>query len=438
MVGVMFMLDKIKGSLIGFAVGDAMGVATEFMSPENIKEQFGVVNVILGGGPFGFKRGETSDDTAMTIAVAQGIIANSMDPIEEIGKQFLKWKDTNPKDIGITIASTFRNYKGDWFEAAEVTHDELGQSGGNGTLMRCLPFALAYSDLEVMDKLSAVQSKMTHQEDSAAEACVLYNRIARRILHGEELKSTIETEIINTQYDIDYSKEPDCPPSGYVVHTLKWVFYWLLNKNTFLDVVRGAVNMGNDSDTIAAIAGGLKGMEVGFGNIPYKSELLNYKFLEELGEVLHEVRDKDTLMVKEHQAQYLHNIVTLAYQIYEIAEKGERFEGLPGLMNTLRGNVFLYRAALTEDDVDFTKKNNKWWNVQIRFRRSRRLMDLGAPAIITLHELYWLKLEGAHLNQIHQGIEPKYTSDELEDLESLRQIEQDMKEAMERQYINLE
>jgi ADP-ribosyl-[dinitrogen reductase] hydrolase len=424
------MLDKIKGGLIGFAIGDAMGVSTEFMSPEEIKERYGVVTEILGGGVFGFKCGETSDDTDMTVAVAKGIIANTIDPIEEIGKQFLKWRATNPKDIGITIASTFRNYKGDWFQAAEVTHKQLGQSGGNGTLMRCLPIAFAFSDSQKMEEISILQSKMTHQEDSASEACVLYNRIARRLLLGEELKSAITTEIKNTQYDIDYSQAPDFPPSGYVVHTLKWVFYWLLNKNTFLDVIIGAVNMGNDSDTIAAIAGGLKGIEVGYGNLPYKhaDKLLNNNFLEELAEVLYEIRDKDTLAARDNQPQYLQEIVSLTHQIYEMAEQNIKFDAHAEMMNALKENVFLYRAALNEEEVDFDKKYNKWWNVKIRYRRSRRLMDLGAPAIIILHELSWLKLEADHLDQIHQGIEPQYTNEEWEELESLRQLEQDMDE----------
>ncbi|MEH7273684.1 ADP-ribosylglycohydrolase family protein [Neobacillus vireti] len=266
--------------------------------------------------------------------------------------------------------------------------------------MRCLPIAFAYSDIQKMDKVSILQSKMTHHEDSASEACVIYNRIARRLLHGEELKSAIAAEIKNTQYDIDYSKEPDCPPSGYVVHTLKWVFYWLLNKDSFLDIMIGAVNMGNDSDTIAAIAGGLKGLEVGYGRIPYKDFLLNHKYLEELAEVLFEIRDKDTLAVKGNHADYLQEVVNVTHQIYELAERGDR----PArMMNSLRENLFLYRASLSEGQVDFKKKYDKWWKVQIRFKRSKRLIDLGAQPLLSKMK-YWLKLEAEHLNQIHQSI----------------------------------
>jgi len=77
----------------------------------------------------------------------KGIIANPQNSIEEIGKEFLRWWESDPKDIGITVQTAFNCYQGDWFQAAEKAHDELGgKSVGNGTLMRCLPVALAYSD----------------------------------------------------------------------------------------------------------------------------------------------------------------------------------------------------------------------------------------------------------------------------------------------------
>ncbi|WP_081810847.1 ADP-ribosylglycohydrolase family protein [Bacillus sp. UNC438CL73TsuS30] len=428
------MLDKIKGGLIGFAIGDAMGVATEFMTSEEIKEKYGVVTEILGGGVFGFECGETSDDTDMTVAVAKGIIANSNNPIEEIGKQFLKWKASNPKDIGITISTTFMNYQGDWFKAAEATHHQLGQSGGNGTLMRCIPIAFAYSNPEKMDEVSVAQSKMTHYEDSASEACIIYNHIARRLLQGEDLKASILAEINDTRYDIDYRHEPECHPNGYVVNTLKWVFYWLLIKETFIDVITGAVNMGDDSDTIAAIAGGLKGIEVGYRNIPYKHvDRLKGKYdLEELAEVLYRIRDMDTLKIQENHVHFLQEIVRLANHCYEIVEQNMHLDEAVELMKHLEENLFLYRASLKEDEADFEKKYPKWWTVCARFRRSKRLLDLGAPKIIIQHGFSWLKLEANHLDQIHQGIEPQYTSDELEELESLAQLEREMEEEQKR------
>jgi ADP-ribosyl-[dinitrogen reductase] hydrolase len=425
----MLMLDKIKGGLIGFAIGDAMGVATEFMTPGDIKEKYGIVKDVLGGGVFNFKRGETSDDTAMTMAVAEGIIANSLNPVEEMGKQFLKWRDTQPKDIGITIRNVFWNYKGDWLHAAETTHKALGgMSGGNGTLMRCLPIVLAYTDLQKIEELTIQQSKMTHYDDVAAEACVIYNRIAKRLLDGEELKKSILTEIKNTPYDLDYSHEPNCPPSGYVVHTMRWVIYWLLTSDTFSEVVISATNKGGDSDTIAAIAGGLKGIEIGYNKLPFSHRLKQLNYYQEVAEVLYEIRDKDTLIIQNNQLKYLNELEDFTNELCDITEQDIRITSTSEWIERLKVNVYLYRASLRDDDLDYKKKYGKWWNVCVRFRRSRRLIDLGAPKIIIQHELSWLKFEVDHLSQIHRGIEPQYTKEELEDLESLAEVERMMKD----------
>ncbi|TSI05296.1 ADP-ribosylglycohydrolase family protein [Lysinibacillus sp. BW-2-10] len=290
------MLDKIQGALFGVAIGDALGATTEFMSKEEVIEEYGKVTEIIGGGVWGLKYGETTDDTAMTLAVVKGIMSNSNNPIEEIGKQFRHWENTDPIDIGISTRATFENYEDDWFHAAEKAHHQQGGlSAGNGTLMRCLPVSLAYSDLKKIDELSELQSKMTHFDDLAAEACVIYNRIAKRLLENENLHTAIHTEIKNTRYKSNYVEEPDCPPDGYVVHTMKWVLYWLLNCDSFEDVVVGATNMGGDSDTIAAIAGGLKGLEVGFKQLPlrYANTILIKKDLLDCAEKLNEIRNRD-------------------------------------------------------------------------------------------------------------------------------------------------
>jgi ADP-ribosyl-[dinitrogen reductase] hydrolase len=74
---------------------------------------------------------------------------------------------------------------------------------------------------------------------------------------------------------------------------MKWVLYWLLTSETFEEVVIGAANKGNDSDTIAAIAGGLKGMEVGYSRLPrkYIESLLCRKSLDAYANILFQIRD---------------------------------------------------------------------------------------------------------------------------------------------------
>lgn len=265
------MLNKIKGALFGVAIGDALGGTTEFLTKEEIETRHGVLREISGGGCWGLEKGETTDDTAMTIAVARGILQNPEDPIGEIGKNFLTWYDSRPKDIGIIISTVLDTFNGDWFETAKIAHFEYlnGMSAGNGSLMRCLPAALVYHSIEKVEEVTKKLSKMTHYDSLAEEACVIYNRIAFQVLHGKDLKETIVAEIENTPYAAALLKEkPACTPDGFVVHTMMWVLYWLLNGETFSDVVIGAANEGYDTDTIAAIAGGLAGLQCGYEKLP--------------------------------------------------------------------------------------------------------------------------------------------------------------------------
>jgi ADP-ribosyl-[dinitrogen reductase] hydrolase len=265
------MLDKIKGALFGLAIGDALGGTTEFLSKAEIERKYGLVEGIIGGGVWNLKKGETTDDTAMTLAVARGILKDPANPIPAIVKEFLKWYASKPKDIGCIIETVLRSYNGDWFETAKKAHyhslDE--RSAGNGSLMRCLPIALAYHDLDEVETITRKQSKMTHYDYLAEEACVLYNRIAFYVLHGKELNPAIKEEIVGTTYESALTgKKPTCPPDGFVVNTMHWVLHWLLTSDTYRGAVVGAANEGNDSDTVAAIAGGLAGLACGFERLP--------------------------------------------------------------------------------------------------------------------------------------------------------------------------
>jgi ADP-ribosyl-[dinitrogen reductase] hydrolase len=109
----------------------------------------------------------------MTIAVAKGILKDPSDPIQNIGNEFLRWNDTDSKDIGNIIHTVFQEYMGDWFTAVERAHKILGKSAGNGSLMRCLPVALAYPNKEKMEEVTQLQSRMTHYDNLATEACMV-------------------------------------------------------------------------------------------------------------------------------------------------------------------------------------------------------------------------------------------------------------------------
>ncbi|WP_409342746.1 ADP-ribosylglycohydrolase family protein [Paenibacillus sp. MBLB4367] len=204
----------------------------------------------------------------------------------------MSWYRSDPKDIGTIIRQTFRNYNGNWFEASFLADMDLGLSAGNGSLMRCLPVALAYPRQADMEKAARLQSKMTHYDELASEACQIYCRIARRLLEGEELKPALELETAGTLYGPTLLGTPDCEPSGFVVDTFRWVLHCLLHAASFEEVVQKAANLGGDSDTIGAIAGGLAGVYYGYDGIPerYSGSILVKERLEKLAGELYRHR----------------------------------------------------------------------------------------------------------------------------------------------------
>ena len=101
--------DSIRGAMFGVAVGDALGAPLEFMSAKSIQQQHGTVRDMIGGGWLNVLPGEVTDDTQMTLAVAHGIVDSPRDPIEAIGRYFVKWYNSSPKDVGATCASSIRS-----------------------------------------------------------------------------------------------------------------------------------------------------------------------------------------------------------------------------------------------------------------------------------------------------------------------------------------
>lgn len=121
---------------------------------------------------------------------------------------------------------------------------------------------------------------------------MIYNRIANRLLHGEEIRDAIMSEVAGTEYEGFIKEVPDCEPSGFVIHTFRWVLHILLHSSDFSEVVQKAANLGGDSDTIGAIAGGLAGIYYGYSSIPstYSKVLLIKDRLDEVSFRLYRLR----------------------------------------------------------------------------------------------------------------------------------------------------
>lgn len=268
--------DRVKGALYGVAVGDALGVTLEFCSKETAKE-LGPHREIIGGGVFNFEPGEVSDDTQMTIAVLKGILRNPQDPRESIGEEFIEWHDSFPVGEGETISIAIKYFKlfRDWEKATAQAHHALrGKSAGNGSLMRTIPCVLAYEREEDVLRIAKIQSRLTHYDPLADEACSIYCSIGYKVLQGWDLRDAIKAVLEKEDKTCQYLRpiytwgEEEFISTGFVVDTLRLSLYCLNTTDNFEDAVVKAVSYGGDADTQGAITGGLAGLYYGFGNIP--------------------------------------------------------------------------------------------------------------------------------------------------------------------------
>ncbi|MDI9520660.1 MAG: ADP-ribosylglycohydrolase family protein [Bacillota bacterium] len=282
--------NLIYGALYGVAAGDALGAPLEFMSASQIAHAHGTVRDMLSGGWLNVKPGEITDDTQMTVAVAQGILDDPEHPVEAAGKHFLDWYATNPKDVGVTCSMSIHQAKSlakqadqklpneeDWKIASEDTHQATnGKSAGNGTLMRTVYVGLYYTHEEEIKKHAMGLSAMTHHDPQAGQACAAYCLVISALLNNPGRETLVEelerVKPLIPYYDYRKLTDPCFKPipSGYVVESFKAALHAILTTATFEDALVKAINLGGDADTIGAIAGGLAGALYGKDQIPQR------------------------------------------------------------------------------------------------------------------------------------------------------------------------
>ena len=295
-------LDSIVGGLLGVAAGDALGATVEFMYPSEIKRRHGVHRDIIGGGPFGWRPGEGTDDTDLTWAVVSGYLqsggANSATVISSIGDEFLAWFDTFPRDVGGTTSRALLRLRDRGDPATSGLTGE--RSCGNGSLMRALPTALIRRDPARRRTESERISAITHAHPRCIDSCVAYNEIAAALLEGHDVAEAIAAARgLELNPDVQQALETpgDLPieqvrTSGYVIDSLSCAVWAIQQPDTLESVLVSLINRGRDSDTTGAIAGGLLGVMHGKAAIPRRWQTrLEYagKMMEAAAEI-HRIR----------------------------------------------------------------------------------------------------------------------------------------------------
>ena len=274
---------KVKDGIVGLIVGDALGVPVEFKSGYDLSQN--PITKMEGYGTYNQPARTWSDDSAMTLATMHSIVQKQGIDYDDIMDKFVAWyseakymQGNSTFDCGVTTSSAISRYVGQNTPALE-SGCKGERDNGNGSLMRILPLAYVKDiDYETIENVSG----LTHAHPRSKIACVLYVEMAKSMLENSGL--TMEEHIFSACDKIKeyYKDSPELKHferifnndleivsgKGYVISTFEVVVRCLLITDNYADAVLEAVNIGIDTDTNAAICGGLAGIYYGFDSIP--------------------------------------------------------------------------------------------------------------------------------------------------------------------------
>ena len=272
----------IRSCILGLAVGDAVGVPVEFCRREELDAA--PVTGMTGFGTYPFPAGTWSDDTSMTLCALDALTKPDFTwdtVMENFGRWYYRSEFTPTGkmfDIGGTcrfaIDAYFR-YGADSTNCGKADED----CNGNGSLMRILPFVLyAPYDIGYTEKASC----LTHAHRRSQMACGIYAMVLLRLIETREKESwrdalreaekryggEAEWKHFAPLLSVDTRSRESISGSGYVVDTLEAALWSLVTTGDFRTCILTAVNLGQDTDTVAAVAGGLAGALYGEEGIP--------------------------------------------------------------------------------------------------------------------------------------------------------------------------
>ncbi len=271
--------ERAIGSLLGLAVGDALGTTLEFSARDSRQR----LTELEGGGPFGLQPGEWTDDTSMALALADSLL--SCDGLDELDlmTRFVSWMhegaySSNGRcfDIGGTVRAALTRFKANGDPVAGSIDP---MSAGNGSLMRLAPVAIRYWDDELGRRDAAArQSRTTHGADEAVDACVAFADVLADAIAGKPRSEVFGQRSGSWAGRIDDimagswrgKTRDEIQSSGYVAHSLEAALWCVARTGSFEEAVVLAANLGGDADTTAAITGQLAGALYGLNHIPQR------------------------------------------------------------------------------------------------------------------------------------------------------------------------
>jgi ADP-ribosylglycohydrolase len=298
--------ERIAGAMLGWAVGDALGAPFEFGLGGTFTARFPREggtdgNEMCGGG--GWDPGEATDDTQMGLLVADSLLQRGGLDLQDMFARFQRWANAEPKDIGILTETVLTcGLPSDRASADYYEHNAY--AAGNGSLMRSVPAALFHVHAEQRARVEAARriSGLTHADPATGWGCVLYQELIISALAGHGLPAAAPYALSLIDDDDQRARwatvlapgwQPSdaTEPNGAVWPTLGSALWALRTTSTFEAALRAAVDLGGDTDTVAAVTGGLAGAVHGAAAIPERWTALVHTPLPGFGPTVHRTPD---------------------------------------------------------------------------------------------------------------------------------------------------
>jgi len=296
--------------MMGLVVGDALGCPVQFMSREEIKDRHrGPVTGMEAGGAYNMPKGTWTDDSSMALATMTSIIEQGEINPADIMMRFVRWDlkgEYTPFGEAFDQGNTCTKAIYRFIKKPDVrTCGSTGEyANGNGALMRILPVCLYYYDKQKTDCISDdevingihITSGLTHNHLRSQMCCGMYYFLVRSILDGigkadgdslitllqkgvndgmkyyrQDICNLTEMAHLGRLFRLDEFKAVPAEKiktTGYVIDTIEAAVWCLITTDSYKDCMLKAVNLGDDTDTVAAIAGGLAGLFYGYEGIP--------------------------------------------------------------------------------------------------------------------------------------------------------------------------
>jgi ADP-ribosyl-[dinitrogen reductase] hydrolase len=279
------LMDRAVGSIVGLAVGDALGSTVEFKSSAQIKAKYGPGGhtEMLGGGFFQWSVGSYTDDGQMMMCLLESLVETNKTSrgrvgldLNDLGNRFIGWYNSHPPDMGTTVRQGIERLIAG-IPAAYAGSDSP-DSQSNGAVMRCAPVAVLWHKPDQLPQLlrdSWLSAAPTHRSIVGAGGCAVVNTFIASFINGLSFEEAFvrvlkiaDQEWYTHLMTWNEQGRPHKGNTGWVVSTVLTSLHCLLTTQSYEGAVIKAVNGGDDADTVGAVTGELAGAFYGVEAIP--------------------------------------------------------------------------------------------------------------------------------------------------------------------------